>query len=252
MRRTIPIAFAALAAATPLAAAAPTVDWTLVARRPHDRSAFTEGLVAHGNALLESTGMQGESSVRRIEPRTGRVLRRTANAPSVFGEGLTVLAGTAWQLTWRNGKAFAFGPNSLRLRATRGYRGEGWGLTTDGTSLIASDGSATLRWLNPRSLAVGRSVTVADDGVPVRNLNELELIDGVIWANVWMTTRIALIDPSDGHVRAWLDLASLDPHLADPDAVLNGTAVDPVTHLPIVTGKRWPWMYVIRPGAIPA
>lgn len=252
-RRSVIAALALATAATATAAsAAPTVDWALVARRPHDRTAFTEGLVAHGAVLLESTGLQGQSSVRRLDPRTGRVLARTPDAPSIFGEGLTVLRGTAWQLTWQNRKAFTYSPSALRPTSTRPYPYEGWGLTTDGTSLIASDGSPTVRWLNPATFAVTRSVTVTDDGTPLRNINELEMINGVLWANVWLTTRIALINPTDGHVRGWIDMASVDPHLPDPDAVLNGVAVDPVTRQPIVTGKRWPWMYVIRPGAIPA
>lgn len=243
----------ALAAAAPVAAsAAPTLDWSAVARRPHDRTAFTEGLVAHGGVLLESTGLEGQSSVRRVDPRTGRVLRRTADAGNVFGEGLTVLNGTAWQLSWRNRRIFGYRPTSLSRTGARPYAFEGWGLTTDGTSLIASDGSATVRWLDPVSLGERRAITVNDQGAPVPNINELEMIDGVLWANVWLTPRIALIDPGDGHVRAWIDLSRVVPRTGDPDAVANGIAVDPVTRLPVVTGKRWPWMYVIRPEAIPA
>jgi len=242
-----------LLAGTAAAAAAPTVAWHTVAIRPHDATAFTEGLVAHSGVLLESTGMEGSSSVRRVRARTGAVLRRAPNSPRVFGEGLTVLGGTAWQLTWRDHRIYGYDPGSLTRRSNRPYAYEGWGLTTDGRSLIASDGTPTLRWMNPRTLRVRRTVAVTDEGQPVGNLNELEMIDGVIWANVWLTDRIALIDPADGHVRAWLDLASLNPKLANADAVLNGIAVDPVTRLPIVTGKLWPRMYVIRPeGPIPA
>jgi glutamine cyclotransferase len=238
---------------TAAAAAAPTVAWHTVAIRPHDAAAFTEGLVAHSGVLLESTGMEGSSSVRRVRARTGAVLRRKANAPRVFGEGLTVLGGTAWQLTWRDHRIYGYDPGTLTRRSNRPYAYEGWGLTTDGSSLIASDGTPTLRWMNPRTLRVRRMVAVTDEGQPVGNLNELEMIGGAIWANVWLTDRIAIIDPVDGHVRAWLDLASLNPKLANVDAVLNGIAVDPVTRLPIVTGKLWPRMYVIRPeGPIPA
>ncbi len=253
MARPTPMIALALALAAPLTAgAAPVVDWSTVARRPHDRSAFTEGLVGHGSVLLESTGLEGQSTLRRVDPRTGRVLRRTSDAPSIFGEGVTVLRGTAWQLTWKNGRIFGYRPASLRRNSARAYPYEGWGLTTNGSALIASDGSATVRWLDPGSLALRRSITVTDDGAAVTNLNELEMIDGVLWANVWLTPRIALIDPADGHVRGWIDLSRVQPRTADPDAVANGIAVDPVTHLPVVTGKRWPWMYVIRPEAIPA
>ncbi len=227
-------------------ASAPELAWTLIASRPHDRGAFTEGLVAHGRVLLESTGLEGRSSVRRIDPATGRVLRITPNAARVFGEGLTVLNGLAWQLTWRNRIVNVFSPASLRRKATRPYSFEGWGLTTDGKSLIASDGSPTVRWLSPGSLRVQRTISVHDSDTPVARLNELEMIDGVLWSNVWPTNRIALIDPADGHVRAWINLSSLDPGISDPEAVLCGIAVDPITHLPVVTRKLWPRMYVIR------
>ena len=242
-----------LLAGTAAATAAPAVAWHTVATRPHDATAFTEGLVAHSGALLESTGMEGSSTVRRVRATTGAVLRRSANPRGVFGEGLTVLRGTAWQLTWRDHRIYGYDPRTLARRSNRPYPHEGWGLTTDGTSLIASDGTPTLRWMNPRTLAVGHTISVTDDGQPVAHLNELEMIDGAIWANVWLTNRVAIIDPTDGHVRAWLDLASLNPKLVNPDAVLNGIAVDPVTRLPIVTGKLWSRMYVIRPeGPIPA
>jgi glutamine cyclotransferase len=242
-----------LLAGTAAATAAPTVAWQTVAIRPHDAGAFTEGLVAHSGVLLESTGLEGASSVRRVRATTGAVLRRSANPADVFGEGLTVLRGTLWQLTWREHRIYGYDPRTLTRRFNRPYPYEGWGLTTDGRSLIASDGTPTLRWMSPRTLRVSRTISVTDGGQPVANLNELEMIDGAIWANVWLSDRIAIIDPSDGHVRAWLDLASLDPASASPDAVLNGIAVDPVTRLPLVTGKLWPRMYVIRPeGPIPA
>ena len=221
--------------------------------RPHDPRAFTEGLVGDGRVLLESTGLEGRSTVRRDDPETGRVLRRTPDAARVFGEGLTVLKGIVWQLTWRNRVINAFVPTSLRRKTTRAYPFEGWGLTTDGTSLIASDGSPTVRWLSPGSLKVQRSISVHDGETAVARINELEMIDGVLWANVWLTSRIALIDPGDGHVRAWIDLSSLSPGVSNPDAVLNGIAVDPLARLPVVTGKFWPHMYVIRLDApIPA
>ena len=251
--RTLTLVITALLAGAAVAGAAPTVAWQTVSTRPHDTSAFTEGLTAHAGQLLESTGLDGASSVRRVQARTGKIIRRAADPTDVFGEGLTVLRGTAWQLTWRDHRIYGYDPKTLARTANRSYPYEGWGLTTDGTSLIASDGSSTLRWLSPRTLRVGRTVAVTDDGQPVANLNELEMIDGAIWANVWLTDRIAIIDPADGHVRAWLDLAPLNPKSGNPDAVLNGIAVDPVTRLPLVTGKLWPRMYVIRPdGPIPA
>lgn len=253
MSRVVQIVVALALIAPAAASAAPVMDFEVVANRPHDPRAFTQGLVAHGRMLLESTGLEGASSVRRVDPATGRVVRRVNDPPQLFGEGLTVLRGVAWQLTWRDGVILAFGPTRLDRRGARAYPREGWGLTTDGTSLIASDGSATLRWLNPTTLATRRTVVVRDEDAPVSSLNELEMINGAIWANVWPTGRVAIIDPTDGHVRAWLDLDPLDPMPLDPDAVANGIAVDPLTRLPLVTGKRWPRMYVIRPeGAVPA
>ena len=247
------LALVVLLAGTAAATAAPTVAWQTVSVRPHDATEFTEGLVAHSGVLLESTGLEGSSSVRRVRAKTGAILRRAASPPQVFGEGLTVLGGTAWQLTWRDHRIYGYDPRTLARRSNRPYPFEGWGLTTDSTSLIASDGTPTLRWMNPRNLKVSRAVSVTDEGQPVANLNELEMIDGAIWANVWLTDRIAIIDPTDGHVRAWLDLTALTPNRSNPDAVLNGIAVDPVTRLPIVTGKLWSRMYVIRTeGPIPA
>ncbi len=243
----------AFATAATAAGAAPSLGWTTVATRPHDPLAFTQGLVAHGSVLLESTGLKGASSVRRVNPTTGRVIRQVRDPSRVFGEGITVLHGTAWQLTWRDHLMFGFHPTTLRRQAQRAYAHEGWGLTTDGRSLIASDGTPTVRWMSPRTLRVTRSIRVHDGDQPIARLNELEMINGVLWANVWPTRTIALIDPSDGHVRAWLDLSTLAPTMADPDAVLNGIAVDPITYQPIVTGKLWPRMYVIRlAGDIPA
>ncbi len=234
-------------------ASAPELPWSQIASRPHDQRAFTEGLVAHGRVLLESTGLEGRSSVRRVDPATGRVLRITHNSARIFGEGLTVLKGSAWQLTWRNRVINVFAPASLRKKVTKPYPYEGWGLTTDGTSLIASDGSPTVRWLSPGSLTIQRTISVHDGDTAIGRLNELEMIDGVLWSNVWLTSRIALINPADGHVRAWIDLSQLNPGISDPDAVMCGIAVDPLTHLPVVTGKFWPNMYVIRLDApIPA
>jgi len=202
--------------------------------------------VASGGTLLESTGLTGQSSVRRVDARSGRLLARRRLPANVFGEGITVLGGMAWQLTWQDHRIYGYRHNGLGGRSARHYAYEGWGLTADRTSLITSDGTSTLRWMNPRTLRVRRTVLVKDGGQPVRNLNELEMIDGAIWANVWLTDRIAVIDPGDGHVRAWLDLQQLDPRSSNPDAVLNSIAVDPVTRLPIVTGKLWSRMYVIR------
>jgi glutaminyl-peptide cyclotransferase len=243
-----------LLAGAPAAWSAPTLSWTLVDTRPHDPRAFTQGLVAHGGVLLESTGDcctpgVGESSVRRVDPRTGKVLAILRQPKPTFGEGLTVIGNEAWQLTWKNRVAYRMSARDLRPLATVPYGREGWGLTRDGRRLVASDGSATLRWLATPDLRVTRSVVVRDRGRPVARLNELEMLSGRVWANIWMDDRIAIISPRDGRVRAWLDLGSLRPRLGRAGEALNGIARDPVTGHVVVTGKNWDRMFVIRPTA---
>lgn len=230
----------------PAATAAPTQRWELVATRPHDPTAFTEGLVASGDVLLESTGLYGQSTIRRVDPRTGAVLARTPLAAGYFGEGVTVLGRRAIQLTWREQRILTWDPASLAERANRTYPFEGWGLTTNGRSLIASDGSAVIRWLDPATLRVQRTIRVHDGARAITRLNELELRGGTLWANVWHSDRIALIDPADGRVRAWVDCTALRRRLSAPGEVLNGIARDPVTGHMAVTGKYWPELFVIR------
>jgi len=241
----------ALTAVASVATAAPTIRWDLLDTRPHDPGAFTQGLVANGPVLIESTGDccvgRDNSSIRRVDPSTGRVLAIRRLRSPLYGEGVTVLRGTAWQLTWMNGVVFSRSPTTLRVTGSVPYPREGWGVTTQGTRLVASDGSARLRWLRTPDLRVTRTVTVRDDGRPVARLNELEMLDGVIWANVWMDDRIALISPSDGRVRAWLDMSALRTRVnGTGEAVLNGIARDPVTGHVVVTGKNWNRMFVIR------
>ncbi len=239
-------AFALVVIPAGVGAPAPELRWSLIAQRPHDPQAFTEGLVAYKGVLLESTGLAGRSSVRRVNATTGRALMVRRDPREIFGEGLTVLHGTAWQLSWRNHRIFGVDPTALDGRSDRPYPYEGWGLTTDGRSLIAGDGTATVRWIDPSTLRTQRQVTVTNDGVPVTYLNELELLNGVLWANVWQSDRIALINPTNGHVRAWLDLAPLRARLPRPGEVLNGIARDPETGGVAVTGKYWARMFVIR------
>jgi glutamine cyclotransferase len=230
------LAAAVFAIAAPSAVAAPTLSWTLVATHPHDADAFTQGLVAHGPVLLESTGLFGESTVRRVAPATGAVLLQQALAPELFAEGLTVFKGSALQLTWMNGRVLSYSPTTLVRTSSRRYPFEGWGLTTNGRQLIVSDGTSMVRWLDPRTLRVERSVTVRDGRREIDRLNE-----------------IALIDPADGHVRAWLDMARLRAQLSAPGEVLNGIARYPGTAHIAVTGKWWPELFEIRlAGRVPA
>ena len=251
--RALIITIGLLVLTTGVAAAAPTVPWTLVETRPHDATAFTQGLVAYRGVLLESTGLFGQSTVRRVDATTGQVLASTALAANEYGEGLTVLAGRATQLTWMQHVLHTYDPTTLAVTGTRRYRFEGWGLTTNGRQLIASDGSATLRWLDPATLRVTKTVKVTDEGAAIYDLNELEYRNGIIWANVWRSDRIALIDPATGKVRAWLDMARLRQRLSAPGEVLNGIARDPITNHMVVTGKLWPQLFVVKlAGRVPA
>lgn len=253
VRATLLLSFALLLLAAPSVGAAPSIRWSVVASHPHDPSAFTEGLVAYGGVLLESTGLDGQSTIRRVDPTTGAVLLERWLPAMLFGEGLTVLGGSAVQLTWTEHRLLAWEPAALTPTANRRYPYVGWGLTTNGRQLIASDGTATVRWLDPATLKVRRAVRVHDGARVIDRINELELRDGILWANVWRSDRIALIDPADGHVRAWVDCAALRRRLTAPGEVLNGIARDPVTDRMAVTGKDWPQLFVIRlVGRVPA
>ena len=234
-----------------LATAAPTIGWRLVDARPHDPGAFTQGLVRYGDVLLESTGAccpggTVASTLRRVDARTGQVLDRRVIPLPLWAEGLTVFRGTAWHLTFYDGVAFSFSPTTLSQESRVTYPFQGWGLTVQGGSLLASDGTPRLRWLRTPDLRVSRTVVVRDGGRPVAGINELEMLGGVLWANVWPSDDIALIDPSSGRVRAWLDMSSLRSRVQEDVDVLNGIARDPVTGHVALTGKFWNRLFVIR------
>ena len=214
---------------------------------PHDIAAFTEGLLWDGGVLYESTGTLGLSALTVRELGTGRVLHRHLLPPEMFGEGIALVDSEIIQLTWKNHQAFVYDKTSLRLKRTLPYAWEGWGLTYDGRHLIASDGSATLRFLNPATLKEIHSIEVHDGDRSIDQLNELEYVHGEILANVFETDRIARISPATGQVIGWLDLSNLLPDARRPgaDAVLNGIAYDPMHNVLIVTGKNWPKLFVI-------
>ncbi len=227
--------------------AAPVHGYEVVRAYPHDREAFTQGLVYLDGHFYESTGLNGRSSLRRVEPETGRVLARRAVDRRYFAEGLTHWGDRLIQLTWETGIGFVYDRASFEPRGTFRYEGEGWGLTQDGRRLILSDGTAALRFFDPETLREKGRVTVRDGGEPVARLNELEMVDGLVYANVWLTDRIAIIDPDTGRVTGWLDLSGLGPGGVDAgNAVLNGIAYDAVGRRLFVTGKLWPKVYEIR------
>jgi glutamine cyclotransferase len=228
-------------------AGAPVTVATAVRSYPHDPKAFTQGLVFRNGELLESTGRFGESSLRRVKLETGEVLQRVDVPREYFAEGLTVLGGRAYQLTWQSKVGFIYDLATFKRVGTFDYEGEGWGLTTDGTSLILSDGTSVLRFLDPATFRVTRTLEVKNGAEFVDQINELEWVRGEIWANVWHKDWIARIDPRDGHVIGWLDVGQLLPEAtaADPEAVPNGIAFDPATGRLFITGKLWSRLFEI-------
>lgn len=217
----------------------------VVAAYPHDPNAFTQGLVVYDSKFLESTGQYGSSSLRRVDIQTGRVEQLLPIDAMYFAEGIAVLGGRIYQLTWRNGIGFVYDANTFAAERTVRYTGEGWGLTTDGTQLILSDGTSALRFIDPESFSVVRQVTVTDDGIPLVRINELEYVEGEIWANIWQSDRVARIAPDSGEVVGWIDLSALYPRATRlrTDDVLNGIAYDPAEQRLFVTGKYWPQLF---------
>lgn len=214
---------------------------------PHDPHAFTQGLEYYGGFLYESTGETGQSSVRKIELETGKVLQKTELGSEYFGEGLTIFRGKIYQLTWLTKVGFLYDLRTLRKLGEFHYYGEGWGLAHDATNLILSDGTNTLRFLDPETFAVVRKLEVYDEKQAVTNLNELEYIENDIYANVWHANRIARIDAKTGQVLAWIDCSAIAAEeQKQPESVLNGIAYDYARHRLFVTGKDWAHVYEIR------
>lgn len=246
------IVFAVSVACVPATVAqrkpAPVQSYRIVATFPHDTSSFTQGLVFAGGELYESTGLHGESTLRRVDIATGRTLQRLDVPAEYFAEGLALVGDELLQLTWQNHIGFVYDRQTFKQKRTFPHKLEGWGLAYDGASrLVASDGSDTLTFLDPKTLAVTKTLRVQDAGRPVSSLNELEWIEGEIWANVWMTDRIARISPATGEVNAWVDLSTLFPpsQRMPPADVMNGIAYDRATRRIFVTGKKWPRLYQI-------
>lgn len=223
-------------------------SFRVVQSYPHDRRAFTEGLVYADGVLYESTGIKGYSTLRVLDPKTG-IITRHLDVPDIyFGEGITVWQNQLIQLTWQDHIGFVYDRSSLRLLQTFHFDSEGWGLTQDGKNLIMSDGTPTLRFLDPHTFRETRRLKVTENGTPVQKVNELEYIHGEIFANIWFSDRIIRISPQTGKVLGWLDLSALLPasERTDPDAVLNGIAYDAKTGHLFITGKRWPRIFEIE------
>ncbi len=224
-------------------------SYRIVQSYPHDPQAFTQGLVYKDGFFYEGTGLHGRSSLRQVDPTDGKVLKITKLPEAYFGEGISFCNDRIIQLTWREHMGFVYDATTFSLLETFTYDTEGWGLTYGGTHLIMSDGSATLTFLDPETFAPVKKLEVKSGKRPVSHLNELEFIKGKVFANVWLTDQIAIIDPNTGQVTAWLDLSGLlDPstHRGHTVDVLNGIAYDELEDRLFVTGKLWPTVFEIE------
>ena len=227
----------------------PVYTYEIVNSFPHDPTAFTQGLVFKGGVLYEGTGLRGRSELRKVDLLTGDVLQRRNLQANFFGEGLTAFEDRLIQLTWKAGVGFVYDRASFRLLKKFRYSTEGWGITHDGKRLIMSDGTSTLRFLDPKTFAEIGLIEVYDRTDPVNKLNELEYVQGQVFANVWRTDLIARIAPESGRVLGWIDLSGLlKPEDRLPaSGVLNGIAYDPANDRLFVTGKLWPKLFEIKP-----
>lgn len=247
-RRWLSAALTALLVAVPLSAAPVTIQPArIIATFPHDSRAFTEGLLWHDGFLYEATGEPGRSSIRKVDLETGQVLKKVDIPAPIFGEGIVVWKHEIISLTWKHHIGWRWQLDNFHRLSEFHYPGEGWALTTNGKHILMSDGTDQIRVLDPETMRQIRRISVTADGRPLKNLNELEWVDGEILANVWMTNVIARIDPATGSVTGWIDLSALTAQV-DPknlDAVPNGIAWDARHKRLFVTGKDWPTLFQI-------
>ena len=244
-------ALSCLLAAAALPARSEAADWgyRIVNRFPHSTQSFTEGLFYRDGYLYESTGLEGHSAIQKVELKTGRIVQKREIAPQYFGEGIIAWKDRLIELTWKNQLGFIYDLKTFKSRGTFSYAGEGWALTQDGKRLIMSDGTPELRFLDPVTLKETGRLKVTDGGRPVSNLNELEYVDGEIYANIWLTDSIVRINPATGAVTGWIDLSGiLKPNERVPGQtdVLNGIAYDAQSKRLFVTGKMWPTVFEIE------
>ena len=221
--------------------------YQIVIRYPHDSGCYTQGLIYRDGFFYESCGLYGDSSLRKVDPATGEVLQETKIADQYFAEGLMELDGLLYQLTWQEGIAFVYDLESLENIGHFSYSTEGWGLTSDGSGLILSDGSNKLSWIDPANGFIHKETLVTWQENPIEYLNELEYVNGDIFANIYLSDRIAIIDPETGLVKTMLDMSGLRPeeNRAISGEVLNGIAYDAENNRLFVTGKNWKWLYEV-------
>ncbi len=231
----------------PSVATIPTYGIEVIRSMPHDSHAFTEGLLFHNGDLYESTGLHGQSSLRKLDPQTGKILKRLNIDAAYFGEGIVIVKDKIYQLTYQTGIGFVYDLKTFEQVRTFSYFGEGWGLTYNGESIIMSDGTSSLRFLDPDSLLIRKMLTVTANGVPVKNLNELEIINGELWANVWQTDSIARINLQTGVVTGWIDCSFLlTPEERSQADVLNGIAYDAKRDVILLGWKNCSKMFEVR------
>ncbi|TFW14999.1 glutaminyl-peptide cyclotransferase [Massilia arenosa] len=239
-----------LLAAHAASAAIPVYGFFVKNAYPHDPQAFTQGLVYKDGFFYESTGLNGRSSLRKVELATGKVLQKTDASKEYFGEGIALVHGEIDWLTWTTETGFVMDAKTFKEKRRFKYKGEGWGLTSDAKAVYMSDGSAFIRILDPKTLEEKKRIQVTADGKPISYLNELEMVEGELFANIWGQDVIARIDPASGKVVGWIDLTDLLPPArrgaASPDAVLNGIAYDAKGKRLFVTGKLWPKLFEIE------
>jgi glutamine cyclotransferase len=228
---------------------APVCNYRVIRTFPHDPIAFCQGLIFTNGFLYESTGLYGQSSIRKADLKTGRVIQKMVLPKNVFGEGLALSENKLIQLSWREKTGFVRNLNDFKIIKSFSYDAEGWGLTSDQSSLIMSDGSSVLTFLDPKTFSVQKRITVQDNGKEIQKLNELEYVSGQIYANVWGSDSIAVISPNDGNVLFWVDFSKLLSSRERMDAdcdVLNGIAFDKAHNRLFVTGKNWPKLFEIK------
>jgi glutamine cyclotransferase len=222
-------------------------SYRVIASHPHDPGAFTQGLEFVDGRFYEGTGLNGQSTIRIVAPTTGTVVKKQAIDYMYFGEGITLFGNKLYELTWQNGTTLVYDARTLQRTGEFHYSGEGWGLTHDPKQLIMSDGTASLRFLDPATFQESGRIYVRDGGRPIPELNELEYIDGEVWANVWKTNLIARINPTTGQVNSWVDLSGLLTQYEEQGVdVLNGIAYDAAGKRIFVTGKKWPKLFEIQ------
>jgi glutaminyl-peptide cyclotransferase len=241
-----------------IAASLPVYTYEIVNTFKHDSKAFTQGLFFHNGFLYEGTGQYGDSTIRKVEIESGKVLQKQDISEDYFGEGTTILNGKIYQITWQDGKAFVYDAETFKLLKEFDYQGQGWGLTDDGKNLFMTDSTHIIRVVDPETFKTIRTLTVLrEDGKPLLQINELEFVKGEIWANVWHSEKpeilgkpnyIARIDAQSGKLLGWIDLGGISPEdvSRSDENTLNGIAYDEATDRIFVTGKKWKKLFEIK------